>query len=386
MRVVIGHDFLETYGGAERILQEIAQIFPDAPVVSILGRRSVAERMGIEDRFHSLLPARPSLLRHYRLLTPLLPALIDRFRLPEADVLLTSSYAFAHRFRTKNLAPQVCCCHGALRFAWTMTHSYRGEWSRGPVPGKTFDLFAAGMRRSDRRASERVQQYLTLSQYAAWQVDTFYGRPAEIIGPPVDTELFRPSTNGLDEHFLFSGRLLEAYKRPSIVIDAFRRLPFKLIVAGDGPARARLEAGAPSNVEFVGHLGDDELVRYMQRCQALIFPSRDDFGLGPVEAMACGRPVLAYGAGGALETVVDGRTGAFFDDQTADAVEHAVRAFRAEDYDRAAIRAHAEQWSRASFKARLVAAVERAAAAPSMNGHASPLAAAAEPPPALDYA
>lgn len=352
-RVIIGHDFMETYGGAERIVREMARIFPDAPLYAILGRESVVHRMGVDGRFHGLLAPRPSLLRHYRALAPAFPPYLNRVRLPSADVLLTSSYAFAHHMRTDNNAPQLCYCYAPLRFAWSMESDYRAHWAGGPVRDRAFDAMASWMRRSDRRVAQRVARYVALSEYAARQVRDAYGRECEVLPPPVDTDLFRPSDHGPEDFFLFCGRLVEPYKQPTIAVRAFAELDAKLIVAGDGPELERLRRLAPSNVEFVGHLEDEELVWHMQRCQATIFPSRDDFGLIPVEVAACGRPTLAFAGGGALETVRPGVTGVLFERQDVRTIVDEVRRFRSDDYDPAAIREHALGWSSHRFAARL---------------------------------
>ena len=360
--VAITHDFLEVYGGAERVTAEIAAAFPDAPVYALLGRRSVAREMGIEDRFHSIITSRERLLRGYRALTPIFPRVADHTRLPDADVVISSSYAFAHRLRTANDAPRVCYCHSPLRFAWTMTDRYRGAWAPGRLSGRAFDAFARALRESDRRSSSEVGLYLTQGPYTADQIDRFYGRQARVIGAPVDCEQFQPGASEPEDWFLFCGRLIEPYSRASLLIDAFRDLPHKLLVVGDGPARQDLEAAAPPNVEFRGRVSDEELVSLMQRCSAALSPTLHDFGLIPVEVMACGRPVIAYGAGGALTTVIPGITGEFFHEQTPEAIAEAIRAFRPEGYQAPLIRAHAERWDRAAFRERLVAAVEDAAA------------------------
>ena len=360
-RVVIAHDFAETYGGAERILAAMAEEFPDAPVWAILGRPEVAERMGVGDRFHSVLTPRPALLRGYRALTPLYPSLVRRRRLPAADVLLTSSYAFAHGFTTENDAPQVCYCYSPLRFAWSMTEAY-GESLGGGLARRSLGVLAGGMRTLDRRAARRVDRYVAESEFVADQLRRFYGVEPNVIFPPVDCSRFTPSAEaGHDGFFLLCGRLIEPYKRPFMAVDAFRSLPHRLLVAGDGPALPELRRVAPPNVEFLGHLADDELVPLMQRCTAAVFPSRDDFGLIPVEVMASGRPVIAFAGGGALETVKPGVTGEFFSEQTADAMAAAVRAFDPDRYDSAAIRAHAEQWDVPRFKAAMRNVVEEVA-------------------------
>lgn len=353
-RVVITHDFMELYGGAERVTAEMAIAFPEAPVVAILGRPEVAERMGVADRFTSILPPRRRLLRHYRYLTPVLGALCDRVRVEEADVVLSSSYAFAHRLRSRNDAPRVCYCHSPLRFAWSMTDDYRAERAHNGLSERAFDLLAAQVRRSDRRSAQAIQEYMTQSPFTADQIARFYGIEATVIGAPVDCERFHPSAAAPEDYYLLCGRVIEPYKQFGIVIEAFRRLGTRLVIAGDGPDRERLAAGAPPNVEFLGHVSDDVLVPLMQRCQALIFPSRDDFGLMPVEAMACGRPVLAYAGGGSLYTSLPGVTGELFPEQTTDAVESALRTFDPSAYDPARIREHAMQWDSTRFRERLV--------------------------------
>jgi glycosyltransferase involved in cell wall biosynthesis len=362
IRAVIAHDFSEVFGGAERIAAVIAELFPRAPFWSILGRRSVAQRMGVADRAHTLLPERERLLRHFRLLTPLYPILVRRQSLPPADVLVTSTYAFAHGFRTENDAPQVAYCYSPLRFAWSMTGAYEDRWAGTPAARPAFRALVAWMRAADRRAAAQVTTYVAESHYVAEQIKRFYDRDAEVIHPPVDTELFMPNGSGdHDDYFLICGRLIEPYKRFGIAIEAFRDLPHRLVVAGDGPAYRELASMASPNVEFLGALDDEQLVPVMGRAAATLFPSTDDFGLIPVESMACGRPVIAFAEGGALETVEAGKTGEFFTSPTAEAIREAVERFDPEAYDPAAIRTHAEAWSAPRFRQALLEVVERTA-------------------------
>jgi len=363
MRVVITHDFAETYGGAERVTREMAEEFPDAPVWMLLGRPAVARRMAIADRWHSVLPPRARLLSGYRWLTPALPRLASHARLPEADVLLSSSYAFAHHFHTANRAPHVCYCHSPLRFAWSMTAEYKRTWAGGRLAGAGFDLLARQMRREDRRAAERVDRFLTQSPYVGERIRACYQRESTPIGAPIDCDTFKPSPDPeAGDFFLLCARLVEPYKQVMTTLDAFRRIPdARLVIAGDGPAMGGLRAAAPPNASFLGHLDDDDLVPLMQGCRAVVFPSKDDFGLIPLEAMACGRPVIAYDGGGARHTVVANVTGRLFAAQTPEAIAAEVRAFDPGAYDPAVIRAHAKNWDRHRFRARLREAVERAA-------------------------
>lgn len=363
LRVVIAHDFAETFGGAERIAATLAETFPDAPFHAILGRHSVAERMGVGDRFSTVLPSRDRILRHYRALAPVFPAVVGASRLPSADVLITSSYAYAHGFRTQNDAPQLCYCYSPLRFAWTMTDEYARQLSPAPWSAALLGAVAWAARRADRAAASHVSRYVAESRFVAGQINDFYGRDAEVLQPPVDTTTFSPpDEEGHDGYFLFCGRLIEPYKRPTLAIEAFRGLPYRLVVAGDGPEYGRLREMAGPNVEFVGQVGDGDLVTLMQRCAAAVFPSRDDFGLIPVEVAACGRPTIAYAAGGALETIDPGRSGEFFAEQSVEALRDAILRFDPDRYDSGAIRSHAEGWSKPRFQERLGQLAEELAA------------------------
>jgi len=360
--VLIAHDFAETYGGAERIIATAAAVLPGTPLWAIAGRQSVAERMGVGDRFHTVLPRSETLLRHYRRLAPAYPAIVRLRPLPDADVLLTSSYAFAHGFRTRNRAPQVCYCYSPLRFLWSMTGEYGDRVAGGAARRRVFDAVVRMMRRADQRASSRVTRYVAESRHVAQQIRRAYGRDSEVIHPPVDCDRFRPGHEaGHDGYFLFCGRLVEPYKRPGLVIEAFRGLPWRLVVAGDGPNYPELKERATGNIEFLGHVDDADLVPLMQRCAASVFPSVDDFGLIPVETMACGRPVLAFAGGGALETVKAGETGEFFDQPTVDALRTAVERFDPDAYDSAAIRAHAERWHLPRFQEAILRTIQAVA-------------------------
>ncbi len=364
--VVIAHDFIDAFGGAERVAGVLAETFPDAPLWAIVGRSDVAERMGVADRFTSMLGESDLILEKFRFLAPLYPAIVSARRLPEADVLLTSSFGFAHGLQTRNRAPQVCYCYSPLRFAWSMTEEYGDRVAQSRTSRIAFDSLAAGMRTADRRLAKRVTRYVAESHYVADQIKRFYGREADVIWPPVDCDVFKPSERAWtteEPYFLFCSRLVEPYKRANLAVEAFNRLPhLRLRIANDGPALGGLQQIAGDNVEFLGRVGEAELVRQMQGCAAVIFPSCDDFGLVPVETMACGRPAIAYGAGGALETVVPGVTGEFFERQQVDCLVDTLKTFDPTAYDPQRIRAHAETWGVDRFQRAIRTVVNEVAA------------------------
>ena len=341
MRVVITHDFFETFGGAERVTAEIAAAFPDAPVYAILGRPAVAQRMGIADRIHTLLPPRKRLFENYRSLAPAYAKLVRAARLPDADVIISSSYAYAHGFGVPG-AKRLCYCHGPLRHLWSQSEAYAEHVPGGPLGRAAFSVYSNRARAADRAAADATDQFLTQSPFTAELIEQAYERDSEILPPPVDCHTFRPSGAPPEDYFVFVGRLVEAYKRPSLVVDAFAQMPDKrLIIAGDGPSMGTLTKRATDNVTFAGQLGDEDLVRLMQGARAAIFPSIDDYGLVPLEVNACGRPVLAVAAGGTLHTVRPGVTGDYLEDQSVEAIVKAVSEFDDDRYDVAEIRKHA---------------------------------------------
>jgi len=226
-----------------------------------------------------------------------------------------------------------------------MTGEYAADGPGGRLGRVAIGGLASLMRVADRRAAHRVTTYVAESQWVADQLARNYGVRSRVIWPPVDCERFTPPPDqDHDDYFLFYGRLIEPYKRPTLAVEAFRGSRRRLIVAGDGPAMADLRRRAPANVEFAGQLQDADLIPLIQRSAAVVFPSRDDFGLVPVEAMACGRPVLAFAGGGALETVLPGVTGEFFGSQDVSVLHAAIEKFNPDAYDPGVIRSHAERW------------------------------------------
>jgi glycosyltransferase involved in cell wall biosynthesis len=267
------------------------------------------------------------------------------------DVVISSSSAFAKNVRPAPGALHVCYCHSPMRFAWNYRDYARRE-RLGRAAGALLWPVVRSVRLWDAAGTRRVDHLIANSRAVAERIARFYGREATVIHPPVDTAAIAPTSGDPDDFYLLLTRLVP-YKRLDVVVEAFTRLGLPLRVAGEGRDRAALERLAGPNVTFLGRVSDEEKARLYQRCRATLFPAEDDFGIAQVEAQAAGRPVIAYRAGGALETVVEGVTGVFFDQQTPEAVIGAVRRLAARRFDPAAIVAHARSFDAAVFRRKM---------------------------------
>jgi glycosyltransferase involved in cell wall biosynthesis len=345
----VSHDFAYVYGGAERVTSAIAlDVLPEAGVRIVSGNRATVERMGLTGRTRFVMP--PSLLREriYRQTAPLYAPLVPLARVD--GNLLASSYAFAHHLRVSGR--KVVYCHSPLRQAWANDDVLAAASSRmRPVLRAT----SAYLRALDRRSSRDVETYVATSREVQRRIREAYGVEAPIIPPPVDLDEFHPpGGSGVErDHYLWVGRIVEPYKRLAVLVETFRRRPERLLVAGDGRDRARIAAAAPSNVTFLGVVGRDELVHLYGSARALLFPSTDDFGIVPLEAMACGTSVIAHRSGGALDTVVEGETGVFFDHATPAAIDDALNRHATIAWQEHRLAEHASRYSRPTFAARL---------------------------------
>jgi glycosyltransferase involved in cell wall biosynthesis len=345
------HDFCFNYGGAERVTATVAnRLLPDAEVLFLGGSREVAERMGLGHRARFLLPDRLVTERSYRHLFPLYAPWLARLR-PLAGNVFASSYAFAHHL--PSTGRKVVFCHSPLRHIWSGLEDYQQQF--GHRGGAALRRIAPLLRTLDRTAALRADLYVTTSRDVQSRVERYYGLPeTPVVPPPIDTHTFRPDPSpGSGDYYLWVGRIVEPYKRLSLVLEAFARTRAPLLVAGSGRDEARLRAGAPANVTFLGEVPSSRLRELYSGARALIFPSTDDFGMVPLESMACGTPVVAHRSGGALDTVLDGVTGVFFDATTADALNHAIDRLRGHTWDGARIRAHAQEFGEARFVERL---------------------------------
>lgn len=350
------HDFAYADGGAELVTRALAdQVLGGAPVRYLSGRADVARSLS-PVRSRAFLRAPVPTEQTHRFLTPAYPVLTRGLPAIPGHV-IASSYAFAHHVRCTGV--KIVYCHSPLRQVWSAVDAYRA--SSGLLGRAALAAMSGSLRRADVAAARSADLYVATSEEVRRRIQGFYGlEDVPVVAPPVDQSLFSPlgpAEPAVTGRFLWVGRVVEPYKRLGVVVDAFRGLDEELVVVGDGRDRQRLEETAPPNVRFVGWRDRSEIARMYRSADALVFPSEDDFGLVPVEAMSSGTPVLAYRRGGALDTVSEGLSGLFFEHQSADAVRDAVLRFRATTWQREAVVEHASRFGLRRFAAEMSAIV-----------------------------
>ncbi|MDH4208725.1 MAG: glycosyltransferase [Anaerolineae bacterium] len=355
MRVAIIHDWLNQVGGAEGVLEVLKELYPEAPIyTSIYWPQAMPDQYRNWDIRSSWLNRLPLIKAHHQPFLALYPLAFEAFDLREYDLVLSNKSAFCHGVITQAHTTHVCYCLTPTRFLWDY-HSYIQHERINPLARALLSPLLGRLRLWDKLAADKVEHFVAISETVRQRIRKFYERDAAVIHPPVDVERFEVQAEH-EDYFLIVSRLVP-YKRIDLAVEAFNHLGLPLHVIGDGRDRSRLEALAKPNVDFLGRLPNTEVERYISRCRAFIFPGEEDFGIAPVEAQAAGRPVIAYAAGGALETVVEGVTGSFFREQTADSLAEAVANFRDADFDSATIRRHAQGFDKATFKRKLQAFV-----------------------------
>ncbi|MCD6290711.1 MAG: glycosyltransferase [Anaerolineae bacterium] len=357
MRVAIVHDWLNQVGGAEHVLEALKGLFPDAPIyTSIYDPDRMPANYQAWDIRTSFMQRLPGVSQHHQWFLMLYPFAFEAFDLSGYDLVISNKSAFCHGVVTPPETLHISYCLTPTRFVW-MYEAYRQREHIGQLSNAVLRVVIPWLRLWDRAAADRVDRFVAISRAIQQRIRKYYRRESEIIYPPVDTDRFRPLGQPPGEYFLVVSRLIP-YKRIDIAVDAFTRLGLPLWIVGDGRDRAALEKRAGDNVRFLGRVSDAELVSLLQGCRAFIFPGLEDFGIAPLEAMACGRPVIAYAGGGALDTVVEGKTGLFFREQTPEALAEVVQRFAPTDFNPAECRAQAERFSQAAFRERLRTFVE----------------------------
>jgi len=354
-KVALVASWLNQYGGAERVLEVTHDLFPDAPVfTSTYWPAAMPEAYRTWDIRVSFLERLPLARQNQRLLLPFYPLAFESLDLRGYDIVLSITSAFAHGVHVPSDAQHICYCLTPARFLWNYPEYVERE-RIGRLPRAVLPLFIRHLRAWDRRAADRVTRFVAISEKVRERITRSYQRDSTIIHPPVEVERFSIS-NGRGDFFLILSRLVP-YKRIDLAVQAFNELGLPLMIAGDGRDRARLQEMAKPNVQFLGRVSDETARDLLARCRAFLFPGEEDFGITPLEANACGKPVIAFAGGGALETMVEGVTGEFFREPTAPSLAEVVRAFNDGKYDPHAIRRHAEKFGTQVFKEKLASTI-----------------------------
>jgi len=360
MRVALVHDYLNQYGGAERVLEALHLLYPDAPVYTSIydpdAMPASYRTWDIRTSFIQHLPGWKRYFQHYFLLYP---SAFESFDMSGYDLIISSSSAYAKGIIPPPGALHLCYCHTPMRFAWR-THDYLQREAIGGISAKLLPFMLTYVRLWDVTTAARVDGFVANSQEVAGRIARYYRRSATIIPPPVDIPPYQEQP--AHDYYLAGGRLIP-YKRIALAVEAMSKLGLPLKVFGDGRDRRTLEAIATPNVEFLGWVDEQQRRDLFARCRAFIFPGEEDFGITPLEAMAAGRPVVAYAAGGALETVIEGLSGRFFYQQHAAALAAAVAATHVDTYNPITIRLHAEQFGKDRFLERMQAWIDEQCAA-----------------------
>jgi glycosyltransferase involved in cell wall biosynthesis len=343
--------------GGERVLEIFCKLYPDADIYTLFyNPKKISEVINSMEVRTSFLQNFPFSLKWYRKYLTLFPLAVEQFDLREYDLVISSSHCAAKGVLTTPDCLHICYCYTPFRYGWDMYQEYFGEGKLG-CPGKVIVLPVMNyLRLWDCLSSNRVDYFIAISDNVAKRIEKHYRREAVVIHPPVDTSLFTPG--GEQGDFFLVVSAFVPYKRVDILVHAFNELGLPLKIVGRGPLKKRIQREAKSNTEFLEDVSDSELLKLYQRCRALVFAGIEDFGLAPLEVQSAGRPVIAYGKGGLLETVVEGRTGIFFREQTPEAVIGAVKKFQEMSFEEKTIREHAIQFGIEDFKKKFQGYVE----------------------------
>ena len=352
MRVAVVYDWLTVYAGAERVLEQILRLYPEADLFSLIDflpeeRRGFILNKNVRTSF---LQRMPWARKKYRNYLPLMPLAVERFDFSGYDLVISASHAVAKGARTARGQLHLCYCFTPMRYAWDLQDQYLRESNldRG-VRGAAARMLLRYLRNWDHAGAGRVDHFVTLSRYIAERIRNAYGREATVIYPPVDLDRFKVREKK-EDFFLAASRMVP-YKKMDLIAEAFSEMRLPLVVIGDGPDFEKVKRKAQKNVVMLGYQDDDVLRDRLERARGFVFAAEEDFGILPVEAQACGTPVIAFGRGGATETVVEGQTGVFFQSQTVDGLTSGINEFleKESSFDPWIIRKNAERFNRDRF-------------------------------------
>ena len=352
MKIALVHDFLVQDGGAERVLKVLKEIYPKAPIFTLLyDEENFGGWFDKRDIRTTFLQKMPLGISNYQMWLSLMPAAVESLNLMDYDLIISNSSSFAKGVITRPGSVHISYCHTPTRFLWNDTHSYLQELKVNPLIKAFLPLTLRHLRNWDRLAADRVDHFFANSENVSRRIRKYYQRDSRVLYPPVQVGDFSIS-NEKKEYYLAGGRLVP-YKRIDLAVRAFSRINVPLKVFGVGPELDRLQSLAKPNVEFLGKVDDGLKQKLFSECIAYINPQEEDFGITAVEAMAAGRPVIAFRAGGTAETVIEGLSGEFFDEQIWEDIADKVIRFKPERYDPEIIRKQAEQFSVERFKEKI---------------------------------
>jgi glycosyltransferase involved in cell wall biosynthesis len=350
MKTAIIHDWLTNMGGAERIIRLFHTNFPDAPIYTIVFNQDNMpddfKNMNIKTSFIQKLPLG---INRYRDYLPLMPKAVESWDLSEYDLVLSSSTSCAKGVKTCEHTTHICYCNTPMRYAWDMYDEYIQD--KNLISRKIISLIMKYIRKWDYNNSQRVDYFIANSQNVQERIKRIYNRDSEVIHPPVDSDYFNIDFQiEKKDYYLIVSRLVP-YKKVDIAINACNKLGRELIIIGDGPEQSKYSKLAKDNIKLLGRLSDEKIKQYYQGAKAFLFCGEEDFGITPLEAQACGTPVIAYAKGGALETVLENKTGLFFKEQTVESLSNAITDFeeRSNQFNKEKIRQHAETFNKERF-------------------------------------
>lgn len=357
-KVAIVHDWLTSFGGAERCLIQLHALFPTAPIYTLVhDKRNTPPELQDAHIITSHLQKLPGAVTDYQKFLAAMPYAVEQFDLRGFDLVISSSHAVAKGVLTNFNQQHLCYCYTPMRYIWDLYQTYLEQSRLSALMERAYRATAHYLRQWDYASAQRVGKFIAISETVRKRIKHTYGREAPVVYPPVDTDFFAPNPAGVQDYFLVVSRFVP-YKRVDLVIEVFNHRDEPLLIVGDGPLGPRLRKQAGRNIEFLVQVTDADLLKLYQNCRGLVFPTEEDFGLTPVECMASGRPVIALGYGGAAETVVDGATGVHFREQSALALDEAIDRFNRMDIAPEACRARAQQFDQRVFQAKIRAAAD----------------------------
>jgi len=347
MKIALTHDHLFQIGGAEKVLLELTKIFPNSPIYTLIANPKWPEAKDLQI-ITSSLQKLPFSLNHFKWYLPLMPIAWEKFNFSKYDLVISSASAFAKGIILTPKTFHICYCHSPTRYLWSDTHQYIDELKQPLLIKKFLPLIINYLRIWDFAAAQRVDKFIANSKFVAKRIKKYYQRKATIIYPPVEVDKYHLETEK-DNYYIIVSRL-RPYKRVDIAIKAFNQLGLPLKIIGGGEEEQNLRKIAKKNIEFLGEISEEKKIKIFSRALAFIHPQEEDFGIAAVEAMAAGLPVIAFKSGGAEETVIDGETGKFFNEQCWEALADAIIRVNLKDYDPQRIRNHATKFSPDIFR------------------------------------